>query len=260
MKLSLWLVCGLHLMGMCQMLSAETLNISACPGNVQLLQNSNLKEPVLMRPTGEPAKAVQLQASPQGWTLRCDSAAKSNGPAEPAAAGQTVISGVQINRAIGPCAVAVQNIGGRSTVDRGEDKPSVVLQVPAGWKLLAKAWTGSLRAEGGVWTVDVELANGEMQFSKLHDSQVIVDVGSVTAQELTGRFVAHLRGAGSIEAAQMRDPALDLQLSGAGSMSLKGRAASARIRATGAGHIDIEHVTSEPWIQASGLATVDVGR
>jgi hypothetical protein len=260
MKLSIWLVCGLHLTGMSQMLSAETLNISACPGNVQLLQSSNLKEPVLMRPTGEAAKAVQLQASPQGWTLRCDTAAKAKVSADPAGSGQTVISGVQINRAVGPGAVAVQNIGGRSTTDRGDDKPSVVLQVPAGWKLLAKAWAGALRAEGGVWTVDVELASGDMQFSKLHDSQVIVDVGSVSVQELTGRFVAHLRGAGNIEVAQMRDPALDLQLSGVGSMLLKGRAATARVRATGAGHIDIEHVTSEPSIQASGLATVDVGR
>lgn len=247
-------------MGVCQVLSAETLNISACPGNVQLLHSSNLKEPVLMRPTGEAAKAVQLQASPQGWTLRCDSAAKSKAPVDTASSGQTVISGAQINRAVGPGAVAVQNIGGRVTTERGDDKQVVILQVPAGWKLLAKAWTGSLRAEGGVWMANVELASGEMQFSKLHDSQVIVDLGSISVQELTGRFVAHLRGAGSIEVAQMRDPALDLQLSGAGSMSLKGRAATARVRASGAGHIDIEQVTSEPSIQASGLATVDVGR
>jgi hypothetical protein len=260
MKISTWLVCGLNLMLASQALFAETLNISACSGHVQLLQNTNMKEPLLMRPTGEAAKAVQLLSTPQGWMLRCDSAAISKPSSQPGAAGQVVISGVQINRAIGAGAVAVQNIGGKTTSERGDDKPHVVLQVPAGWKLMAKAWTGSLRAEGGVWTADVELASGEMLFSALHDSQVVIDVGSVSAQELTGRFVAHVRGAGSIDVARMRDPALDLQLSGAGSMSLKGRAQSARVRASGAGHVDIEQVTTEPWIQASGLATVDVGR
>lgn len=252
----------LGLMAWTQAIAVQTLDISACPGNLVLQQSASIKEPQLVSPSARTAAAVQLQATAQGWALRCQSVSSGSGSgsSKPAANGQTVISGVVINRAVGPGAVATQNIGGTSNVVRGDDTPALVVQVPAGWRLLAKAWTGTLKAEAGTWTVDVELANGEMQFSKLIDSQVVVDAGSIEVGEMTGQFVGHLRGAGSIEVANMRDPALELQLTGAGSMLLKGRAASARVRASGAGHIDIEHVTSEPWIQLSGSATVDIGR
>jgi hypothetical protein len=199
---------------------------------------------------------AQLQSTAQGWVLQCPLAPNTSSTTS----GASSVSGVHINRAIGPGAVATQNIGGKSTTSRGDEAPPVTVQVPAGWQLLAKAWSGSLRAEGGVWSADVEIASGEMVFSKLQDSRVVVDAGSLIVQELSGRFSAHLRGAGSMEVAQMRDPALDLQLSGAGSMEFKGRAASARIRASGVGSIDVEHVTSEPIIQASGLVTIGVGR
>lgn len=236
--------------------AAQTLNISACTQQIVLQINTDLKEPQLVRPGGKAAVLAQLQSTAQGWVLQCS--VVSN--AASSALGKPSASGVYINRATGPGALATQNIGGRSTTSRGEEAAPITVQVPAGWQLLAKAWTGSLRAEGGVWSADVEIASGEMVFSKLQDSRVVVDAGSLTVQELSGRFGGHLRGAGSIEVAQMRDPALDLQLSGAGSMEFKGRAASARIRASGVGSIDIEHVTSEPMIQASGLVTVSVGR
>jgi Putative auto-transporter adhesin, head GIN domain len=236
--------------------SAQTLNISACASQIVLQFNNSLKEPQLVRQGGKTAAQGQLQSTAQGWVLQC--AAASN--AASATTGKSSGSGVYINRATGPGAVATQNIGGKSTTSRGEEAPPVTVQVPPGWQLLAKAWSGSLRAEGGLWTADVEIASGEMVFSKLQDSRVVVDAGSLSVQEVSGRFGAHLRGAGSIEVAQMRDPALDLQLTGAGSMELKGRAASARIRASGVGSIDVEHVTSEPTIQASGLVTISVGR
>ena len=236
--------------------AAQTLNISACNQQIVLQINTDLKEPQLVRPGGKSAVLAQLQSTAQGWVLQCS--VVSN--AASSALGKPLASGVYINRATGLGAVATQNIGGRSTTSRGDEAAPITAQLPAGWQLLAKAWTGSLRAEGGVWSADVEIASGEMVFSKLQDSRVVVDAGSLTVQELSGRFGGHLRGAGSIEVVQMRDPALDLQLSGAGSMEFKGRAASARIRASGVGSIDIEHVTSEPMIQASGLVTVSVGR
>lgn len=254
-----WVVVGLGVISLACMAStvtAQTLNVSACTNQIVLQINSSLKEPQLVRQGAKAAAQAQLQATAQGWVLQCAVASNvSSTTAEKSSA-----SGVYTNRAIGPGAVATQNIGGKSTTSRGQEAAPVTVQVPPGWQLLAKAWTGSLRAEGGVWSADVEIASGEMNFSKLQDSRVVVDAGSLSVQELSGRFGGHVRGAGSIEVAQMRDPALDLQLSGAGSMELKGRAASARIRASGVGSIDIEHVTSEPIIQASGLVTISVGR
>ena len=129
-----------------------------------------------------------------------------------------------------------------------------------GVRIYAKSWGGSLDAERGVWTVHAELAGGQMHFSHLQDSVVVVDTGGLTALEATGKLSAHLRGSGSIEVANMRNTALELRLSGAGNMAFKGRAASARIWATGAGHIEIERVVSEPSIQLRGAATVDIGR
>lgn len=258
MRVLVWMLCLLGVFRMSQAMSAQTLNISACPAQIVLQQSGGIKEPVLVQPYAHALAKVHLVDSAQGWLLSCQAAPKSSSGS--ATTGQPTISGVHINRAIGPGAVAVQNIGGKTSVQRGEVMPTVSVQLPTGWRLLAKAWSGSLRADGGTWITDAELANGDMQFSRLQDSQITVDVGSVSVQELTGRFVAHLRGAGSIEVANMRDPALDVQLSGAGSMVFKGRAASARVRASGAGHIDIEHVATEPWIQISGSATVDVGR
>ena len=241
---------------MASTVSAQTLNISACTNQILLQINSSLKEPQLIRQGAKTGAQAQLRPTAQGWALQC--------PVTPSAtsstSGKSSGSAVYTNRAIGPGAVATQNIGGKSTTSRGEESLPITLQVPPGWQLVAKAWSGSLRAEGGVWSADVEIASGEMVFSKLQDSRVVVDAGSLTVQELSGRFEGHVRGAGSTEVAQMRDPALDLQLSGAGSMEFKGRAASARIRASGVGSIDIEHVTSEPTIQASGLVTISVGR
>lgn len=246
----------INLVCMVSTVSAQTLNITACANQILLQINSSLKEPQLIRHGPKTGAQAQLQPTAQGWALQC--------PVTPSGtsstSGKSSGSGVYTNRAIGPGAVATQNIGGKSTTSRGEEASPVTVQVPPGLQLVAKAWTGSLRAEGGVWSADVEIASGEMSFSKLQDSRVVVDAGSLSVQELSGRFGAHVRGAGSIEVAQMRDPALDLQLSGAGSMEFKGRAASARIRASGVGSIDIEHVTSEPTIQASGLVTVSVGR
>jgi invasion protein IalB len=241
---------ALSMLATVQAAQAQSLNISNCLGYVVLQQSSAVKEPQL---TGQAPKSAQLQAGPQGWALRCQASRTK------AQSGEVKISGARINQAVGPGAVATQNIGGSNSSSTG-DEPPVTVSVPVGWRLIARGWTGSLRAEGGPWQADIELSAGEMSFSTLKDSQVVIDVGSVSVQELTGRFNAHMRGAGSLEVARMRDPALDLQLSGAGSMEFKGRAASARVRATGIGSIEIEQVVAEPVIQASSLVTIDIGR
>lgn len=237
--------------------AAQALDISGCPGAITLEQSSNIAEPRLLG-SGVATGQVRLEAMAAGWALRCPAAAGARGQSN------VNVTGITLNRtinvAVGHGAVAVQNIGGKTTISTGGETATVKLQVPAGVRIVARSWSGSLQAAPGVWMVDAELASGQMHFSRLHDSAVVVDSGSLSALEATGRLTAHLRGAGSIEVANMRDAALDLQLTGAGSMAFRGRATSARVQATGAGHIEIEHVTSEPSIQLRGLATVDIGR
>jgi hypothetical protein len=230
---------------------AQVLDISACHG-VVVVQQLPVQAPAL-REAG-----ASLSASTDGWRLSCQaSKAKSSSSSSQ----QVNITGVRINRAIGPGAVATQNIGGRSSSESGSasEKP-IHVSVPKGWLLRARGWVGTLTVKEGVWRADVELAAGEMSFGVLQQSKVVVDAGSVSIDEIQGPFEAELRGAGSIEAAGMRAAALQLRLTGAGSMSFAGKAQSARIHASGVGSIEIEHVLTEPLITARGLATIDIGR
>lgn len=236
---------------------AQVLDISACHG-VVVVQQLPVQTPAL-REAG-----ASLSASAEGWRLSCQPAAlsKSSSTSSTSSSQQVHISGVRINRAIGPGAVATQNIGGRSsdsTNTNTSEKP-IQVNMPKGWLLKARGWVGTLTAKEGIWRADVELAAGEMSFGVLQQSKVVVDAGSVSIHEIQGPFEAELRGAGSIEAAGMRAAALQLRLTGAGSMSFAGKAQSARIHASGVGSIEIEHVLTEPLITARGLATIDIGR
>ena len=236
----------------------QQLDISGCPGSVALRQSGGIKEPQFL-PSGNDGRA-RLASVGSGWALHCQVATGTKPPSGVPGQSGVNISGVIVNRAFGPGARAVQNIGGGSAIDSGSGSAVVKLQVPVGVQIHAKSWAGSLDAERGVWTVHAEVAGGEMHFSHLQDSVVVVDSGSLSALEATGKLSAHLRGGGNIEVANMRNTVLELWLSGAGNMEFKGRAASARIWATGAGHIEIERVVSEPAIQLRGAATVDIGR
>ncbi len=241
----------------------RVLDISTCSGSLTLQQSSDIKEPKLVNLSDSADVLARVEAAGTGWALRCQEVRKSK-PASGRASvsGQSAVigAGVFINRAVGPGANAVQNIGGNPSSNSGSERSRVQLMVPTGVRIVARSWAGYLDAARGVWTVNAELAGGQMQFFGVHDSSFVVDAGSLSVQEATGRLSAHLRGAASIEVTNMRDTILDLQLTGAGSMQLKGRAASARVLATGAGHIEIERVTSEPLIQLRGAATVDIGR
>jgi Putative auto-transporter adhesin, head GIN domain len=249
---------GLALCIATSMTNAQTFDISGCSSHLLIQQSNAVKEPQLdVTATAAAASQAKLRSSVQGWTLHCAQPTSNNS----SSAKSTVISGVQINRAFGAGAVAQQNIGGRSnTASNTASSEQLKVIIPTGWRLSAKSWTGSLRAEAGVWQAEIELAAGDVYFSRLKNSKIVVDSGSVSVQDLAGDFHANLRGAGSIEVDRMQDTKLDLLLSGAGSMTFKGRAASAKIRATGVGSIEVEQVKSEPLIQSSGMASIDVGR
>jgi Putative auto-transporter adhesin, head GIN domain len=231
---------------------AQVLDISACHG-VVVVQQLPVLTPAL-REVG-----AILSASADGWRLSCQASGRQS--SSPSSSQQVNIAGARINSAVGSGAVATQNIGGRSSNSTAsESEKQIHVSVPKGWLLKARAWVGTLTAKEGVWRVDVELAAGEMSFGNLQQSKVVVDAGSVSIDEIQGAFEAELRGAGSIEAAGMRAAALQLRLSGAGSMSFAGKAQSARIHASGVGSIEIEHVLTEPLITARGLTTIDIGR
>lgn len=237
--------------------NAQTLHLSSCEFAV-VLRPSSLGAPTIS--SASASAGVSLQALPDGVRLVC---AKPNQRSEASARGSSsvIISGTRINRAIGPGAIAEQNIGGQRSTARSEDPvKTVVISVPSAWRIQARSWIGLLHADTGIWQADVEIAAGEMSFFQLKDSRVVVDAGSFTAQSLQGRFDAHLRGAGDIEVLRSNDAQLNLQLSGAGSMSFKGRAQSAVIRASGIGSIEIEKVITEPKISSSSLTTIDIGR
>ena len=252
------------LLGLClciatSMTHAQSLDISGCAGQLLIQQSTTIKEPQL--DASAAASQAKLRSSVGGWTPPCARPTFSNSSAK-----STVISGLQINRAFGAGAVAQQNIGGRSNeahnggASSAASPAQIKVIIPTGWRLSAKSWTGSLRAEAGVWQAEIELAAGDVYFSRLKNSKIVIDSGSVSVQDLIGDFHANLRGAGSIEVDRMQDAKLDLLLSGAGSMAFKGRAASAKIRATGVGSIEVQQVASEPLIQSSGIASIDVGR
>jgi hypothetical protein len=249
--------------GWISMAHAQVLHLASCEQPV-VLRQAQVAQPQLMSAAG--SAGVKLTSEATGVRLQCPQPTSKNKTrsGNSQSSSNVVITGVRINRAVGPGAVAEQNIGGQSSVSRGSgsdaNEQPVVITVPTGWRVQARGWTGSLRTEGGVWQADVEVAAGEMSFARLQDSRVVVDAGSVSAQSLAGRLDAHVRGAGDIEVERSNDAALNLQLTGAGSMSFKGRAASAQVRASGVGSIEIEQVLAEPRIQVSGLATVDIGR
>jgi hypothetical protein len=246
--------------------SAQVLQLASCEHELVLRQGA-----VAVPQLSGASAGVSLHADGTGARMQC-APVKTRSAAKAASSSASVtisgtrsnrvdIHGARINRAVGPGAVAEQNIGGQSSVSRGSANPQpVIITVPSSWRVQARNWAGSVRAESGVWQVDVEIAAGEMSFGQLKDSRVVVDAGSVTAQSLAGRFEAHLRGAGDIEVVRSNEADLVLQLSGAGSMNFKGRASSAQIKANGVGSIEIEQVVNEPSIQASSLATIDIGR
>lgn len=233
------------------------LDISACVGDLKLQQRAGLTAPAVQDKTG---LITAVQATAQGWSVRCAGSGTAGSTHSSSDGSKVNITGVRTNRAMGTGAVATQNMGGSSQSAQGaRTETAAVLLVPPGTRLVAKGWTGSLQAEGA-WQADVEISSGDMRFGALQDSQIVIDAGSVSVQDVTGRFVGHVRGAGSIEVARLRDAAVDVQLTGAGSIELKGRAATARVRASGAGSVEIEQVTAKPQVTASSLATVQIGR
>ena len=249
--------------GISSMASAQVLHLASCE-HALVLQYGASDWPKLPRSgANDLSTDISLQTASDGVRMRCAPSKPKAGTraSAPQDSSSVLINGARINRAIGTGAVATQNIGGRSSTSRSEKAlASVVISVPSGWRIQARNWTGSLTADSGVWLVDLEIAAGEASFSQLKDSRVIVDAGSLETQSLIGRFDAHLRGAGSIEAERSNDAALHLQLTGVGSMTFKGRAKSAVIKASGIGSIEIEKLITEPQIQASSLAIIDIGR
>ena len=245
--------------GFSAMLKAQVLYLTTCDFDV-VLQYANVASPRLSG-TAQ-GVTVSLQQQSDGAKLVCGAATLQTKPSHATANSHaTVITGSRINRAIGKNAVAEQNIGGQNSVRQiGQKNQSITITIPSAWRIHARAWIGSLRAETGVWQVDAEIGAGEMSFSQLKDSRLVIDAGSVTAQSLQGRLDAHVRGAGDIEVMHSNDAQLYLQLTGAGSMSFKGRAQSAVIKASGVGSVEIEKVVTEPKITASSLASIDIGR
>jgi Putative auto-transporter adhesin, head GIN domain len=249
--------------GITSMACAQVLHLDSCE-HALVLQYGDSDKPVLSRiAANDLGTGISVHTASDGVRMTCAPfKSKAGAPTNaPSSSSSITINGARINRAIGAGAVATQNIGGQSSTSRSEKPVSpVVISVPRGWRIQARNWAGSLTADSGIWQVDLEIAAGQASFAQLKDSRVIVDAGSLDTQSLIGRFDAHLRGAGSIEAERSNDAALHLQLTGAGSMTFKGRARSANIRASGVGSIEIEKLITEPQIQASSLATIDIGR
>jgi hypothetical protein len=230
------------------------LDLSACPAHLVLKQVEGVDAPTW----GSPPEAIAAQEAVlvqqgQVWTLRCGSANQTS-------SSSVQSSSLKINRAMGADAVAVQNIEGGSGAGQREAANSLVLRVPAGYILFASNWNGFVEAPNGSWHVDMQLASGHLRLAQVHAGQLIIDVGEAEIQILRGDLRVELRGAGSLSVDQVADAALDLDLSGAGSMRFGGRASAARIRASGVGSIDIEQVVAEPHIRATGLVHVSVGR
>lgn len=238
--------------------NAQVLHLASCE-QALVLRYGAVNSPVL---SVDAAKVgVSLHGESEAMRLRCASMKP-----DPAASGisnssSVTIQGARINQATGYGAVAEQNIGAQNAIARGEKKAlPIIITVPLGWRIQARGWTGSLRANEGIWQADVELMAGAMHFAQLKDSRLIVDAGSLTAHLLHGKLSAHVRGAGNIEIERSNDALLQLQLTGVGNMTFKGRAKSAQISASGAGNIEIEKLIDEPRIQASSLVTIDIGR
>jgi hypothetical protein len=230
---------------------AQTLDISACAASIHVQASAGDAPQWLEKPSSN--LNARLTNAGSNWHLACE-------PPK-AQSTQTVIgSRIEINRAIGPGAVATQNIGGSTRVQKGEEVSPIKLAVPAQWRLKARGWSGELQASGAPWLLDMELGAASVKATHVRDSRLVLNAASVELGQATGSLSLEVRGAGSVEVAQMRQTALDIQMSGAGSIELKGSAASAKVRASGAGSIEIEHVVSEPQLQVSGAITIDIGR
>ncbi|MBS7807648.1 DUF2807 domain-containing protein [Variovorax sp. PCZ-1] len=237
---------------------AQTLHLASCEHAV-ILRYGTTDAPKLS--AAAEALGVSLHSQSNGVSMQCKSPQKKHSLSAASSSSVVIINGTRINRAFGTGAVAEQNIGGRSNKESGSKADSqVVVTVPSGWRIQARNWVGSLSTHAGIWQADVEISAGEMSFTQLKDSRLVIDAGDIKAQSLLGRLDASMRGAGSIEVERANDAVLNLQLNGAGSMTFKGRAQSAQIRASGVGSIEIEKLVNEPFIQASSLATIDIGR
>ena len=97
--------------------NVQQLDISGCPGSVALQQSGSIKEPQFL-PSGNDGRA-RLASVGSGWALHCQAATGSKLPSVASGQSGVNISGVIVNRAFGPGARAVQNIGGRSAIDSG---------------------------------------------------------------------------------------------------------------------------------------------
>lgn len=241
--------------------SGATLDLSGCSAHLVLRQGASAQAPRwLSADAVQQSHVAKVVPNSGGWMLLCSETLALQPQPQ-------VASGVFVNRAVGPGAVAVQNIGGRSSTSRGgtnaptqaSSKP-LELEVPAGTRLAARSWSGMLDALSGPWLVDLEIAAGAVKLGSVRNARLLIDAGEVTVGEARGGLHVQLRGAGNLNVARMVNTALDLTLSGVGSMELKGQAATAQVRATGVGRIEIERVRAEPVIEASGVVDVLVGR
>jgi Putative auto-transporter adhesin, head GIN domain len=230
---------------------AQMLDISACMASIQVQAGGGDTPQWLEKPSA--SLNAKLTGGSGLWQLQCEPPKSSST--------QTVIgSRIEINRAIGPGAVATQNIGGNTRVQKADEVQPIKLSVPGHWRLQAKRWSGELQASGSAWQLDMELGAASVKCTHVRDSRLVLEAASVEIGKANGSLNLQIKGAGSVEVAQMQQTALDIQMTGAGSIDLKGSAASAKIRASGAGSIDIEHVASEPLVQISGAVTIDIGR
>ena len=231
----------------------QALDISHCAGVVHISAQTQGTTPQWLHPP-DANQGARLTPGASVWQLHCGNESTQLQQSGPRTAGR-----IEINRAIGPGAVATQNIGSSSNVERGSSKP-LRLALPPNWRIVGKAWSGELQTIGAAWQLEMELGAGQIDCSQLRDSSIVLDAGSVQVGQAQGRLHVHVRGAGSVTVAQMQQTALRAELTGAGTIQLKGSAASAIVRARGVGTIEIEHVATEPQVQVSGAVTIDIGR
>jgi hypothetical protein len=240
-------------LSMAQVFSARTVDFSAVTGTIEI-RVSATPNIVVQAP---PKAGSGFRASVTDSVLKLELTL-------PASTSRSTRSlGSMVNSAVGPGAVAIQNIPGNSSVQMGDTGlGSVVVQVPVGTLIRATGFVGQAEIKGEARQINVQVGSGDVRIERVVDAKLRVQgAGSIHVEAASGDLELDLPGAGSIEVEKGQVGKLSAALGGAGEIRFGGTATAARLRADGAGSIRVHRVVQKPTIinNAAGEIVVENG-
>ncbi len=243
------LTCALSLsaVSMAQVFNAKTIDFSGVAGNIQI------------RVAAVPSITVQAPKAGAGFKASVEgNVLKLELPSSASRVSSTSRNGNIINSAVGPGAVAIQNIPGNSSVQTG-GSGVVWVDAPLGTIVVANGFVGSASITGDARQANVQVSSGEVRFARAQDARLRVQgAGSIHVTEASGSLDLDLPGAGSIEVEKGQVGKLTATLKGAGDIRFGGTAATARLQADGAGSIHVHRVLQKPVLINSGAGEIVV--